>query len=276
MNSISMSPSLPARRQWSAGEVHRLLRRAGAFDRHRRLREDRAPALRLLHQLPGVGREVIAVVRGDAVAAERFGRPSIASQSSLMPGQTIRRPYLTTRQPSRITASFCRLEGGDGGLDPLDARAGSGCPSCARCPSRIEDAGADHGPAGLVVVDVGRVDDGDVEIRRAARSEAAATAMPAAPPPTMTTSWRTSPTIGRRCGRHWRCAGRRRSCRSPPPWSGAGCPAAGAGPPRTATRAWPSACRCGNRRAPGLAVRQAPRRKPAASASLTLPETTGR
>jgi hypothetical protein len=85
-------------------QIKCLLRRAGAFDRHRRLGEQRPAGLHLLHQFPGVGREVIAVVRGDAVLAERLDQPRTLFQSSFRPGVTMRRLYFTTRQPSRMTA----------------------------------------------------------------------------------------------------------------------------------------------------------------------------
>ena len=45
-----------------AGQIHRLLRCARAFDRHGRLRENGAALLELLHHLPCVRRKVIAVV----------------------------------------------------------------------------------------------------------------------------------------------------------------------------------------------------------------------
>ncbi|SAJ32738.1 Uncharacterised protein [Enterobacter cloacae] len=53
-----------------AGQVHGFLRRPGALDRHRRLGEQRLAATQAAHQLPGVGRQVVAVVGGDAVAPE--------------------------------------------------------------------------------------------------------------------------------------------------------------------------------------------------------------
>ncbi|PAV65898.1 hypothetical protein WR25_25575 [Diploscapter pachys] len=66
-----------------AGQVHRLLRRAGALDRHRRLREQRASPLQFLDKLVGVGRQIVAVVGRDPVAAQRFGKPR-----DLLPRQT--------------------------------------------------------------------------------------------------------------------------------------------------------------------------------------------
>ena len=44
------------------GQVHGLLRRACAFDRHGRLGENGRAGLKSLHQLPSVGREIVAVV----------------------------------------------------------------------------------------------------------------------------------------------------------------------------------------------------------------------
>src|SRR3546814_3107126 len=51
-----------------AREVHGLLWRTSALDRHDRLREQRAAALELRYQAVGIGSEIVAVVRGDAVA----------------------------------------------------------------------------------------------------------------------------------------------------------------------------------------------------------------
>jgi hypothetical protein len=57
----------------------------------------------------------------------------------------------------------------------------------------LEDAAAHHGPAGLVVVDVGGVDDGDLEIPGLRAFRLRPHGDPAAPPPTITTSKLASP-----------------------------------------------------------------------------------
>ena len=56
-----------------AGQIHRLLRCACAFDRHRRLGEQRPAFLQVLDKLPGIRCQVIAIIRGHAVAAELLG-----------------------------------------------------------------------------------------------------------------------------------------------------------------------------------------------------------
>jgi hypothetical protein len=53
-----------------AGEIHRLLRCACAFDRQGWLGEERRAAPELLHKLPGVGGKVEAVVGGNPILAQ--------------------------------------------------------------------------------------------------------------------------------------------------------------------------------------------------------------
>src|ERR1700730_18155226 len=57
-----------------AGEIKCLLRSAGAFDWHGGLREERAPAAKLLHKPPSVGCKVEAIVGRDAVPAKGLGK----------------------------------------------------------------------------------------------------------------------------------------------------------------------------------------------------------
>nr|GFD52319.1 hypothetical protein [Tanacetum cinerariifolium] len=57
-----------------AGQVHRLLRCPGAFDGHRRLREQCAALFELLSQLPGIRRQIVTVVGRHAVAAKGFAK----------------------------------------------------------------------------------------------------------------------------------------------------------------------------------------------------------
>jgi len=63
-----------------AGEIKRLLRSAGAFDWHGGLREERAPAAKLLHKLPSVGRKVETIVGRDTVLAKRLGKALAAER----------------------------------------------------------------------------------------------------------------------------------------------------------------------------------------------------
>ena len=80
-----------------ARQVHGLLRRTGAFDRHGRLGEDRLAALELLHQSPGVGRVLVAVVGGDAVVAQGLfqafdflpGQAQAGADDQVVPGHTL-------------------------------------------------------------------------------------------------------------------------------------------------------------------------------------------
>jgi len=57
-----------------AGKIKRLLRGAVAFDRQGGLREQSAPAAKLLHKSPRVGCKVEAIVGRDAVLAKRLGK----------------------------------------------------------------------------------------------------------------------------------------------------------------------------------------------------------
>ena len=120
--------------------------------------------------MPGVGRQVVAVVGRHAVAAQRFGQPGYALPVQLQARADDQLFVLhdpTTVQDHRIAFG---LESGQRRLDPAHAvrqHRGHG----ARGGARGKDTGADQRPAGLVVVDIGRVDDGDVQAR-AARQQA--------------------------------------------------------------------------------------------------------
>src|SRR3546814_1965884 len=63
--------ALPA----GAREIHRLLRGARAFDRHRRLGEQCTAAAKTAHQTVGIGRKIVSIVGRYAVRAERSGEP---------------------------------------------------------------------------------------------------------------------------------------------------------------------------------------------------------
>jgi hypothetical protein len=55
---LDVDVSEAARPPVIARQIERLLRRAGAFDRHRRLGENRLARFQALHQLPGIGRQI--------------------------------------------------------------------------------------------------------------------------------------------------------------------------------------------------------------------------
>src|SRR3546814_12994830 len=63
--------ALPA----GAREIHRLLRGARAFDRHRRLGEQCTAAAKTAHQTVGIGRMIVSIVGRYAVRAEPSGEP---------------------------------------------------------------------------------------------------------------------------------------------------------------------------------------------------------
>ena len=65
------------------GQIERLLRRAGAFDRHRRLCEQGAALAQVAYALPGVGRVFEQVIGGDAVAAQPVAQTLHAVQMQL-------------------------------------------------------------------------------------------------------------------------------------------------------------------------------------------------
>src|SRR5580693_4898873 len=77
--------------QMVGGEIDDLLRRAGAFERQRRLGEYRAAAsLELLQAVPGVGDVQRGIVAADAILAERLRQARDLAQSSFTPVQTTR------------------------------------------------------------------------------------------------------------------------------------------------------------------------------------------
>ena len=82
------------------------------------------PRFELLHQFPGIGREVVAVVGGDAVAPERLGQPSMRVPVELDARRNDE--PLVVHDPTAVEDDGVvrRLEGRDCGLDPFDAVAG--------------------------------------------------------------------------------------------------------------------------------------------------------
>ncbi|MNS82847.1 hypothetical protein D3C72_1166050 [compost metagenome] len=150
-----------------ARQVQGFLWCACAFDRHWRLAEQRTAFAQVLHQLPGVGRQVIAIVGSHTISAEGFaqaidGLPVklqtrahhqllVAQQASIIQGQRLR----------------LRVEAFDAGLDPANPGR-NGRRHASRGTGGIEDSGTDHCPAGLIVMGVGRVNEGDIQRRIAA------------------------------------------------------------------------------------------------------------
>lgn len=153
-----------------AGQIHGLLRRARALDRHRRLREQRIAAAKCLHELPRVRREIVAVVRRDAVAAERVGKTVDRLPVELEPRTDDE--FAVADAPAIVEHDRMRVgfERGDRRTEALHA-ARQHVGDRARSRAGLENARADHRPARLVVVDVGRIDDRDVE-RALAREQA--------------------------------------------------------------------------------------------------------
>ncbi|MNY08345.1 hypothetical protein D3C86_1411940 [compost metagenome] len=147
-----------------AGQVHGLLRRAGAFDRHRRLGEQRPSAAQALYLLPGVGRQLEHVVAGHAVLAEGFPRALDGVPVEGQAGADDQGAVAETAAVFQHHLLLLRLEGAGGGADPLRL-AGDAAGHGALGARAVEHPGTDQGPAGLVVVLVARLDDGDAQTR---------------------------------------------------------------------------------------------------------------
>jgi hypothetical protein len=115
-----------------------------------------------LHELPGIWRQVVAIVGRDAVAAERLRQAFDAIPVQLQAGanhQMLVLDHAVAFQHHRVGFRF---ESRDSGLDPRHA-ARQDRSHRARGMRGFEHAAAHQCPARLVIVDVGRVDDGDVE-----------------------------------------------------------------------------------------------------------------
>ena len=102
-------------------QIEGLLRSPGAFDRHRRLGEDGAPAFQPFDQFPGIGREVIAVVRGDTVAAQRLGQPLDPRPVQLQPRRDDQLAVFDHPAAIKDHHVLVRLKGCDSSLDPAHA-----------------------------------------------------------------------------------------------------------------------------------------------------------
>ncbi len=146
----------------AAREVHGLLRRTRAFDRHGRLREQRPSPTRRPHQFPGIGRQIVAIVRRHPELAERgfqavdgFPCQAIAHGNDEhfvgQPGAVIEQDRLAIRVKADATR-----------MDPLRALRHdlAGRPHGV---ARLEHAATDHRPARLVIVLLARFDDGDIQ-----------------------------------------------------------------------------------------------------------------
>ncbi len=149
-------------------QIHGLLRGAGAFDRHGRLGEDRPAAAHRLHQLPGVGRSLVAVVGGDVVASQGFGQARDGRPVQLQPRRRDQHPIADPAAVGQFDAIMDGVEGRDRATHPLGA-LGDQVLGAALGPLGREDAGADHGPAGLIVVMFGRLHDANIEAWAAAQ-----------------------------------------------------------------------------------------------------------
>ena len=144
------------------GQIHRFLRRTGAFDRHGRLGEEGAARFEVLDQLTGVGGEVVAVVRGDAVSAERVDQPLDPVPIELEAGADDQAFVLHDAATIEDDGVVLRFEGRDTRLDPMNAFGNERSHGLGG-DLGIEHAAADHGPARLVVVNIGGIDDRDIK-----------------------------------------------------------------------------------------------------------------
>ncbi|MNM57066.1 hypothetical protein D3C81_682530 [compost metagenome] len=145
-----------------ARQVKRFLRRTGALDRHRRLGEQGTALLELLHQLPGVRGQVVAVVGGHAVAAQGLAQ---AIDSLPVEFQAWANHQLLVADGAATFEDNELAQGVEAlhpRLDPLHA-PGNGRGHGARRARRLEHTCADHGPAGLVVMHFGRVDQRNIQ-----------------------------------------------------------------------------------------------------------------
>ncbi|MNN26832.1 hypothetical protein D3C81_1403500 [compost metagenome] len=145
-----------------AGQVQRLLRRTGALDRHGRLSEQGAALLEVLHKLPGIGCQIVAVVRGNAIAPQGITEPVNGSPIELEAGadhQLFIADGATIFEHDQLAQ---RVEPLHARLDPAHA-TGNGRGHGARGARCLEHTGTDHGPAGLVVMNVGRIDHRDIQ-----------------------------------------------------------------------------------------------------------------
>src|SRR5271163_1077293 len=103
-----------------AGKVHRLLRRARAFDRHGRLGEKRGAAPELLHQLPGVWGEIEPIVGSNPVLAQGLGEAGYSFPIQLEPWGGDKNAIGEQGAIGEDNPVMLRLEGFDGDVVPSD------------------------------------------------------------------------------------------------------------------------------------------------------------
>ena len=146
------------------GQVHRLLRRACTFDRHRGLGKNRPPRLHARHQFPCVGCQIIAVVRRNPIAAQRFNQPLNAAPIQFET-RTDDQPFIFHHTaPIEDHNVLFRLKSRDRRFQPMHALRDQR-PHGADGFVRIENATTNHRPSGLVVMRIRRIYDCDFQTR---------------------------------------------------------------------------------------------------------------
>nr|WP_239132895.1 hypothetical protein [Actinoplanes durhamensis] len=143
------------------GEIGDLLRRPGALDRAGRHGEQRRSRSGLPDEPPGRGREVVAVVAGDPIAAEGIGQARHRVEVQLQARRQHQELIRQGRPVGQGDAGGLRIDGGCRLPDPGHARrhdAGLG----PRRAFLLRESGTDQRPQRLVVVLLGRLDHGDV------------------------------------------------------------------------------------------------------------------
>ncbi len=145
-------------------QVHGLLRCARALDGTGGLGEHGVAALEVLHQLPGVGRQIETVVAGHPVLAERLGQPLDGTPVEL----DARSDHQEVITDALTIGQFDLVILGIEALDRLgDMRRAAGQHAAQRT-FRVRDVvrtAARQGPRGLVKMALGGIDDGNVEVR---------------------------------------------------------------------------------------------------------------
>ena len=144
----------------AARQVHRLLRCAGAFDRHRRLGEQGGAVAHVLDQPVGVGGEVETVIGRDAVLAQCL-RQAVNRGPIQLDSRTDDQDVIADLLPVGCHDGIVlRVKAGGRGLDPLRPGRDQVLFLAVR-ELRGKGAATDHRPAGLVIMVIGGVDDGE-------------------------------------------------------------------------------------------------------------------
>ncbi len=145
-------------------EIHDLLRRAGAFDRHGRLCEQSGAATKALDQLPGILGGVGPIIAADTIASQRVRQALDGVPIDLEAGagdEEVIADLPAVREPDQ---TLFRMKACRRGPDPRHAFRDQ----LFLAPFGLlaaEDAGADQRPARLVPVKLRRLDNCDVEVR---------------------------------------------------------------------------------------------------------------